>query len=790
MFKNYSLVALRSIARNKLFSAINIIGLSISMMVGLLAISFISELYSYDTFHEKKDRIYRVINTLHEEGEDPAYYASTSPLTGQRLSENYSGYEKVVTIYRGFSADVKRDDQKIPIAGFYASEAFFDVFTFTMLSGDHKRTLTDPYTIVLTRASAEKIFGKTDVVGEIIELNDNIQLTVTGVVENPPRTSHMSFEAIVSFETLKKVQDPKRIMRWSNMWNSHVYVLLPQGTHPEDLQANLEEIATQENSSFGTSSVEMEFQSLNSIFPGKKLYNQLGARMEIKNVNYMIILAVIVLASAAFNYTNLSVARALKRSKEVGIRKVVGARKGQVFLQFILEAIIISTVALVFAYFLFQLIRPEFLSLNRDIQRTTTLELSFIHYIYFFVFSVVIGIISGLLPSAVLSRLKPSTILRGSTQLKVTSGFTLRKLLIGLQFTLSMAFVILVSLAYKQYQFNLNFDLGFETADILNVRVQGNDSELLTNSFSQVPGVSSVSKSSWIPSVGSFWTTRGKYIEGDNSTTVHLLNVDANYLDNLGHQVLAGRSFTEGMTVPQVVVNQKLLKHFEMGEPVDAIGKHIRLEGKDRAIIGVVKDFQHATLDNEIFPFAFLNEPDNYQLINLKIESADNINTMQQIEEKWSELDPSHEFQAFFYKDRIERAYSKLSTSLQTLGLLAIIAVSISILGLLGMAVYTTESRIKELTIRKVLGASVQNLITLLSKNFLLMFVIASGITIPVTIYAFENWIVPNLVHRIDIGFWEIGSGLLAILVLATLTIGSQTLKAVKRNPVEHLRNE
>lgn len=791
MFKNYSLVAFRSIARNKLFSFINIIGLSISMVVGLLAISFISELYSYDTFHEKKDRIYRVINTVYEGDEKPGYYATTSPLVGKELEAQYSSFEKVVTIYRNLNGDIKKGDNTVSLNGLYATEDFFEIFTFPMIHGNPSAALKDPFSLVLTEESALKVFGKTDVVGEIISWNNQDPLTITGVVKTPPRTSHIQFQAIASFGFLEKLNaNNDQLMSWQNMWNSHVYLLLPEGNSSTALQADLDQIAARENPKLHNSSFKPELQSLTSIFPGRKLNNQLGARMETKNINYMVLLAIIVLASAAFNYTNLSIARTLKRAKEVGVRKVVGAKRSQVFVQFITEAVIISLIALFFAYFLFHLIRPEFLTLNSDIQRTSTLELTALHYLYFFLFAVGVGILSGFFPSIILSRLKPSSIVKGASRLKSASGLSFRKLLVGIQFTLSIGFVLLVSLAGRQYQFTLNYDLGFDTENILNIRLQNTDADLLSNSLSQLSEVQAISKSSWVPSVGGIWTNRGKYIEGNDSTTVNIMNVDAAYLANLGHELLVGSTFTDGLETTQIVVNERLVERFRMGGPSDALGKQVRLQGRNRTIVGVIRDFQHATLDNKIAPFAFLSEPDGHWLLNVKVASDNMVETMAKIEAKWSELDPAHEFQAFFYKDRIERAYASLSTSMKTLGLLAIIAVSIAILGLLGMTVYTTESRIKELTIRKVLGATTSHLLALLSRNYIIMFLITAAIAVPLSLYAFKQLIIPEMKYVIHIGFWELGSGLLAILILTAIIIGTQTLKAVQNNPVNHLRSE
>ncbi len=791
MFKNYTLIAFRSIARNKLFSAINVVGLAISMAVGLLAITFLAELNSYDTFHINADRIYRVINTAYEPNQDPGLYATTSPLTGKRLKEEFAGFEKVVTIYRNFNGDAKKGDNTVSIRGLVATEEFFDIFTFPLIYGDPAQALKNPMSLVLTETSALALFGKTDVVGKIIEWDRGLQITVTGVAQNPPRKSHIQFNAVGSFSTLELMnRNNPSFMSWENMWNSHVYALLPKGEGIAPLQASLDKISEEENAKLKNWSIEMGLQSMSSVFPGKKLYNEIGARMDMKTVNSIVILALIVLASACFNYTNLSIARTLKRAKEVGVRKVIGARRAQLLFQFIIEAIIISLLALFFAFFIFQLLKPEFLAMDRNIQRYITLDLALSTYLYFFLFALAIGLIAGFLPSLALSKLRVSNILKGVSGIGANNKFNVRKLLIGIQFTLSMAFVIMVTLTYKQYKYVLGYDLGFTSENVLNINLQGNDVQTLINSFSQLPEISEISAASAVPSTGGMWMDRGKYIEGNDSLSLYNLHISPEYLDNLGHTLLAGTTFSETQGRNQIIINEQLLKRFQMGEPFDALGKTIRIQGKARNVIGVVKDFHYGMLDNVIEPFVFLGDPNEFNMINLKVASTDIVATMQKLEEKWIEIDGIHPFQAIFYDDRIEQAYSKLASSMKILGLLALIAISISMLGLLGMAVYTTETRIKELTIRKVLGANGTNLISLLSKNFILLFLAASAVAIPVTFYAFKEMVVSQMKYVIDIGALELGSGALIVLIIALLTIGSQTRKAIRTNPVNHLRNE
>jgi ABC-type antimicrobial peptide transport system permease subunit len=790
MFKNYTLVALRNLSRNKLFSGINIIGLAISMVVGLVAIAFVTEMKSYDNFHEKGDRIYRIVNTRAPIDESPSEYATTSILTGTRLASDFDGFDAIAPISRNLWGDLKKGDMTITQNGFYANNDFFKVFTFPLIYGNPASALTEPNSIVLTEETATRLFGKTDVVGDVIEYYNGDQYKVTGIAKDPPFHSHIKFDAIASLETLF-AKDNKSISNWGTMWSSYVYVLLPENNEPADYEAALTQLAEEENAKFSTFQIELGMESLDEIVPGNGKYNQMYTIMPAKTVRSIAILALIVVLSACFNYTNLSVARSIKRAKEVGVRKVVGARKSHLFSQFIIEAIFVATFALLIALLLFQVIRPGFLTLNPYMDRTTRLELTPLMYGYFFVFTLIIGMLAGFVPAIMMSKLKPVAILKGFAKIKSAGRFDLRKVLIGLQFTLSMGFAILVTLAAKQYKFALNYDLGFNTENVLNVDTQGNDTELLKAAFGKVPEVQGISTSSLLPSTGSTNSDYVKYLEAPNdSVTAYTMDIDTEYLNNMGHELMAGSNFIAGQTKGKIVINELLTEKLNLGTPTEALGKSIHFYNNDWVVTGVVKNFHHGTVNNKVEPFCFTSGNQKHYNLNLKMISEDITATMDKLEAAWKEVDTLHDFSASFYSESIERTYSDVSASIKTFGLLAGIAICISILGLLGMAVYTTESKVKELTIRKVLGATMSNLVFLLSKGFMPLFVISALVAIPAAYFMFEKTIVEYAVYKISVGFWELSGGALLVIAIAFLTIGSQATKAAKVNPAENLRNE
>lgn len=790
MFRNYSIVAFRSLVRNRLFSTINIIGLAISMAVGLIAITFVSEIHSYDNFHDNGDRIYRVVSDVSRPARGTTDYFATTPLvTENRLKTDFPGLETLIPVDRGLWGDLISGDNRFSTKGIHTNSNFFEVFSFPLIYGDEQTALENPYSIILTEKTAMRVFGRTNILGETIEHSRFKELTITGIAKDPPHNSHIQFDVIGSLATLKATNS-SLLTRWGQSTASYLYVMIPENQSTENIQRNLNQVAQEENTKVEGIRLDLSLQPISDIFPGDGRFNQFGTVMPRENVNSIIVLALIVILSACFNYTNLSMARTLKRAKEVGVRKVVGASKPQLILQFIIEAVFVSILALIIASFLFTLIKPQFLSLNLYIERTVTLLLNTRTYLLFLAFAIITGAISGFLPAIVLSKLKPITVIKGVSSIKASQGIDFRKVLTALQFTLSMGFFILVTLTYKQYRYAINFDLGYDTESVLNVDVQDNDIELLKNQFARIPEVRGISSASMIASTGSYQSFSVKHDNPLDSAFVNAIDISEGYIENLNHELISGESFSPNTPAGKIVVNELTLKAFGISSPQEAIGEVLSFSRKKWEIIGVVKTFHDRSMDKPLAPFMFTSGLNQHYHINLKLDTDDVLGALTKLSDAWSAVDKHHEFTARFYSENIERTYSDISASIKTYGLLAAIAISISILGLFGMAVYTTESKTKELAIRKVLGAKLSNLLVLLSRNFLFIFVISAAIAIPAAYTMFNETVVPDEVYKINIGFWELSGGAIIIVLIAFLTISSQTLKAARSNPANSLRDE
>jgi ABC-type antimicrobial peptide transport system permease subunit len=804
MIGSHIKTSLRNVARNKLFSTINIVGLAISMSVGLLLIAFAQDLLSYDRFNEKGERIYRITNVLTSNREQSSKYASTSIKTGKLIREKATSVEEVA-IVRDFSQDAKVDDNILPIKGYWAEPSLFRIFTFPMLEGNPDKALKDPYSIVLTETAARKLFGNESALGKAIKF-DTLAYQVTGVMKDVPFFSHINFEALVSLSTFEQLnKNDKNLEKWTNMGLNYVYILLSENSTLASIQSQLDAIAKEENLAQENPKIQLELLPLYKIVVGEDLRDIRGSvRRHMPPVVLWILgaLALVVILSACFNYTNLSIARAMRRFKEVGLRKAIGASKSQIRQQFLAEAIIISLAALLLSYFIFLVLRPQLINLAPEMQRTVKLDPTPSMVGAFIVFSVIVGVIAGLMPAIFFSKVSPINALTNMSSVKVYKHVTLRRALVVIQYTFTLIFITTTAIGYVQYKNILAFDLGFNTENILNINMQGNKPDAMLKELGEMPEITALSRSLIITGVGNAWGGYMKYKDSRDSALVLTNHVDENYLPLHDHKLVAGGNFiarpTTAKAVSEVIINEQVLKRFNIAgnDPGKAIGEEITFSnaqgnGRKMTIVGVMKDFHYGKVENLIEPVAFMFwTPEDRAIINVKMQSADMLATMAKIESVWKKIDPVHPFQAKFYDQEIEDAYSELSSMVKIIGFLSFLAISIASMGLFAMVVFTTETRLKEISIRKIMGATSVNLIYLLSRGFLLLLSISALIALPTTYFFFENVVLTNFPYHTPVQIAELFVGLLAVVLIAFIMIGSQTMKAARSNPAEVLKSE
>lgn len=798
MIGSYFKTSRRSLIRNKLFSAINIIGLSVSMSIGLLVIAFVSDLRSYDDFHEKRARIYRILTKDDATGRPTMELATTSHKAGLMIREAIPGVGDLTIIQREFSGDAKVNEETIiPIKALWADHSFFKVFTFPLIAGDSSTALREPYSLILTEKTANKLFGTTDALGKSVQF-DTVAYTVTGIMKDIPKLSHLKFEALISLASLGKARtaaDRER-MDWSNIYGNFVYLTIPDNQNLHTIQTTLNRLSAAENQKLKNRKITLSLQPLSTITLGKRYANEFGANVPSLVIWIVAGLAFVIILSACFNYTNLSIARSLRRTREVGIRKIVGALKGHVLGQFVMESVIIALLALAFSSLLFFFLRHQFLALAPQLNDIAQLELSPRLILYFLFLAVLVGIVAGFLPALFFSRIKAIQVLKATSSIQLFRHINLRKSLIVLQYTISLVFITSTIIGYRQYKSFLSFDLGFSTENILNINLQGNNGDLLINELKPLSAVNKISKSSIVTSLGSLVGTSMKYNDAQDSSLVWLNYVDKNYIPIHKHTFLAGSNFTitpKKDAESEVIVNEQVLKRFAIAgrDPHKAIGEQITMDKQKLRIIGVLKDFHYGTMENKIEPMALRHitgESGGY--LNVSITSTDVPATLASIDQAWRKIDKIHPLDAKFYDDQIEEAYRQFMVITQIIGFITFLAIVIASMGLFGMVVFTAETRLKEISIRKVLGASEVKLVYLLSRGFLALLAIATLIALPATYLLFDRIILSKFAYHKPISINDLTTGVLIVMLIAFLLIASQTVKVARRNPANVLKSD
>jgi ABC-type antimicrobial peptide transport system permease subunit len=707
-----------------------------------------------------------------------------------------------------FSEDAIVGDNIIPIKGLWSEPSLFRIMTFPFIEGDPGTALKDPYSIVLTETAAKKLFGKDAALGKAIRFG-TVDYQVTGIMKDVPFFSHINFEALVSLSTAEQLnRSNKNFEKWTSMSSNYVYLLLPEDADMASIQSQLDAIAKEENLAEENTKIQLELLPLYKAVVGEGFRpseggpGAVGPHMSPTVLWILGGLALIVIFSACFNYTNLSMARAMRRFKEVGLRKAIGAEKRHVRQQFLAEAIMISLAALLLSYFIFLVLRPQLINIAPEMQRTVKLELTLSMVIAFIVFSVTVGVIAGLMPAIFFSKVSAINALRNVSSVKVFKRVTPRRALVVIQYTVTLIFITATTVGYVQYKNILAFDLGFNTENILNINMQGNNPDPLLKELSEMPEVTGLSRSIIVTSVGNAWGGYMKYKDSRDSALVMTNNVDENYLLLHELKLIAGGNFiarpTTASAATEVIVNQQVLKRFNIAgnDPGKAIGEEItfsnyKRNGHKMTIVGVMKDFHYGKVDNLIEPVAFMFwTSEDRATINARIQSTDLPATMARIESAWKKIDRVHPFKAEFFDESIEEAYSEFSTMIKIIGFLSVLAISIASMGLFGMVVFTTETRLKEIGIRKVMGASSGSLIYLLSRNFILLLSISALIALPVTYVFFERVVLTKFPYHTPVQIAELFAGLLAVSLIAFIMIGSQTMKAAMSDPGKVLQSE
>lgn len=803
MIKNYLIIALRNIRRNKTFSAINIIGLAISMSLGLLIILIIKEQFEFDNFHKDADRIYRVNTSALRVNGETENYASVPLALAEVLKDNYSFTESVVRLNRQLNCDAKANNTILPVHGFFADPSFLTVFNFILEKGNPATALSSPDGIVLTKEAAKKIFGNGDPIGKTISLNGYGNYLVSGVLEDFKGKTHFDFEVLASINALPVLEKQSIVSPslhdWTNYYAGHLYLKLKEGRTQQEVEAALAAIARKQYAGLKLETRDKGYafflQPLTKISPGPILSNNMGRAVPELVLIFLGTLAAIIMIMAGLNYTNLMIAKSLKRAREIGIRKVMGAKRVQVFFQFISESVVFALLALMISYFLLQSLKSSFLQLQLTQTFSFDLHEDGWIYILFIAFALSVGVIAGLLPALYLSGFKPVLVLKNVIGSAVNTKMNFRKILMVVQFSLSLIFVVSVLFIYQQVQFMLSANYGINEKNILNLRLQGQDYQQYANEIRNVAGVQRVGAVSHSLGTSEDWASDYKRNKTDEAFVMRDFRADANYLTNLQVKFVAGRNFKPDLSKEkesEVILNETALKSFGFANASVALDQTIYADDSVQLqVVGVVKDFHFRTFESAIGPLAFRYRPADFNLLSIAYDPAAKNQVMAATQFIWKKNDPVHPAQIMTMEDEIDQAYIETGYNdiVKILAYISFLAITIACLGMLGMVMYSTQLKVKEIGVRKVLGASVKDVTVLLSKSFVKLIGISTLIGIPVG-FLIGNFFLQNFPYRVSntplLAFYA----LVIVSLVGMITICSQTIKAAIVNPVNSLRTE
>jgi len=795
MIKNYIKIAFRSLWKHKLFSFINIFGLAAGMMVCILALLDFKKAFEYDQFHPLPERTYRIITDMTgREHNNKESYASTPYPVAAALQQQYGFVEQAVHVVPQRSAVYEGAGKTLSAPTYFTDAAFFKLFGFRLIKGVFN---DEPHMAVITTATAERFFGTTDVIGKTLHHKEWGDFIITGVVAVSEQKSHLSFDVLLTAASIPMLQKNEGINIETNNsvnpWATYTYVLLKKGSDQHQLDAAISQVGKQFTGAIPNrsdyKSIGFRSQELGSInpsredllnFPGGTTYGKLLVEMGIGLVTLLL---------AGFNYVNLTLARSLTRSKEIGVRKVIGASRRQIFMQLVVESIVIAFLALALSFLMLQLFSS--LPMIQDALRDVRWDVYF--WTIIILFTAVTGLVAGSIPARILSAFKPAMVIKGQKGLTAMRGLTLRKILVVAQFTISLVGIIFMMVTWQQQNFMASGNYGFQTNHILNIDLYGTDHAKLSNEIKKIPGVETTTAASF--TLGMNGDGFGKLFRREEQvfTQAEILAADEQFISVMELPLVAGKNLVpakDGDLVKMVLINEQAVDRLHFKNAGEAVNQLITLADSSQVrIAGVVKDFHMMSMYFPIFPLMIWYQPQDFALLQVKANPGVNEDQLKaEIGKVWKQLNPNQAFTADWFSKALSERHTHTGDQLM-LALLCGMVLCIACLGLLGMVTFSSEIRTKEVGVRKIMGAGVWQLLVLLSKDFVWLLLIAGLVALPLG-YMASQFFLYNFTYHVSIGAATLLIGFVVMLVMGGSTILWQTYRIATHNPVNSLRVE
>ena len=802
MIKNYFKIAWRNLIRQKGYTIINLLGLAIGLTSCLLISYYVIDELSYDKYHKKGDRIYRIVTNYTSPSGDRVPFALGPYRMKKAFESHFTQVEEFVRITDYYEMRVQHEErifQENRVS--MVDPNFFEVFTLNWIAGNPQEALKEPFTVVINRSTAEKYFGTTDVVNESIKFltsRGNTDMRITGVVEDMPNNSHFHIDIFGSLETAKYVFNERELKNWGEL-TVFSYILLPPEVPISNIENETKEFIAKTFGEEGIDERMYEYQPLYDIHLNSNTRIEFEQNGSFTNVIIFSLIALFILLIASVNYMNMATARSIKRSKEVGIRKVVGARREQLVFQFITEAILLVLVGIWLAIIISDLLLPYFNQLSGK-----QLEIKYLNnwwlLIILFLIPVVVGVLAGIYPAFYLSSFKPVRVLYGTRKI-TSSNAPLRKTLVVSQFSISIALIIATLIVYHQWSYLSNKKLGIDPTNVVILHHPGDKYKAFKQELLKSPNILNVTASNKRPTerLGSNLEYNAEGLEPDKERSIKIVTVEYDFFVTLDNEIVKGRSFNKKFGNDEnatFILNQKAVEEIGWENP---IGKWFETSTIDPetnnwkkrkgTIVGVAEDFHFESLHNKIEPVVFFIDHNWINWMSIKISSENIPKTMRYIKSVWDDLEIDGTYDPAFYEEELDALYRAERRFFRIFIIFAILAIVIACLGIYGLASFTAEQRTKEMGIRKAFGANTSKVMALINREFIKLVIIANIIAWPVTWYFMDQWL-QNYPYRVNLHVWIFLAGGLLALFIAQLSVSYQSYRAATTNPASSLRYE